>query len=65
MKKRPLGLVAIVVYKSFAALLLMVTAIASLLTLKNYQALEGKTEGCLTTNGYGLTQNQDPTLYNR
>ncbi|QFS43972.1 hypothetical protein [Nostoc sphaeroides] len=28
MKKRPLGLVAIVVYKSFAALLLMVTAIA-------------------------------------
>ena len=40
MKKRPLGLVAIVLYKSFAALLLMVTSIALLLTLKNYQALE-------------------------
>ncbi|OYD92676.1 hypothetical protein CDG76_23130 [Nostoc sp. 'Peltigera membranacea cyanobiont' 210A] len=40
MEKRPLGLVAIVLYKSFAALLLMVTAIALLLTLKNYQTLE-------------------------
>ncbi|MBN3994703.1 MAG: DUF2127 domain-containing protein [Nostoc sp. NMS2] len=40
MKKRPLGLVAIVVYKSFAASLLMVTSIALLLTLKNYQTLE-------------------------
>ncbi|WP_375513185.1 DUF2127 domain-containing protein [uncultured Nostoc sp.] len=40
MKKRPLGLVAIVLYKSFTALLLMVTSIAFLLTLKNYQALE-------------------------
>ncbi|MEH2041458.1 DUF2127 domain-containing protein [Nostoc sp.] len=40
MEKRPLGLVAIVLYKSFAALLLMVTSIALLLTLKNYQTLE-------------------------
>jgi uncharacterized membrane protein (DUF2068 family) len=40
LKKRPLGLVAIVIYKSFAALLLMVTSIALLLTLKNYQNLE-------------------------
>ncbi len=40
MKKRPLGLVAIVLYKSFAALLLMVTSIALFLTLKNYQTLE-------------------------
>ncbi|MBN3895070.1 MAG: DUF2127 domain-containing protein [Nostoc sp. NOS(2021)] len=40
MKKRPLGLVAIVLYKSFAALLLMATSIALLLTLKNYQNLE-------------------------
>ena len=40
MQKRPLGLVAIVLYKSFVALLLMVTSIALLLTLKNYQALE-------------------------
>ncbi|MEH2025246.1 DUF2127 domain-containing protein [Nostoc sp.] len=40
MKKRPLGLVAIVLYKSFTALLLMVTSIALLLTLKNYQTLE-------------------------
>ncbi|MEH1871910.1 DUF2127 domain-containing protein [Nostoc sp.] len=40
MKKRPFGLVAIVFYKSFAALLLMVTSIALLLTLKNYQTLE-------------------------
>ena len=40
MKKRPLGLVAIVLYKSFTALLLMITSIALLLTLKNYQALQ-------------------------
>ncbi|MEH2290057.1 DUF2127 domain-containing protein [Nostoc sp.] len=40
MEKRPLGLVAIVVYKSFTALLLMVTSIALLLTLKNYQTLQ-------------------------
>ncbi|MEH1902066.1 MAG: DUF2127 domain-containing protein [Nostoc sp.] len=40
MKKRPLGLVAIVLYKSFTALLLMATSIALLLTLKNYQSLE-------------------------
>lgn len=40
MQKRPLGLVAIVLYKSFAALLFMVTSIVLLLTLKNYQALE-------------------------
>ena len=40
LKKRPLGLVAIVLYKSFTALLLMVTSIALLLTLKNYQTLE-------------------------
>ncbi|MBC1275229.1 DUF2127 domain-containing protein [Nostoc sp. UCD121] len=44
MKKRPLGLVAIVVYKSFAALLLMVTSIALLLTLKNYRTLEAFSE---------------------
>ncbi|MGJ5628590.1 DUF2127 domain-containing protein [Nostoc sp. CALU 1950] len=44
MKKRPLGLVAIVLYKSFAALLLMVTSIALLLTLKNYQTLEAFSE---------------------
>ncbi|MCC5662637.1 DUF2127 domain-containing protein [Nostoc sp. CHAB 5784] len=40
LQKRPLGLVAIVLYKSFAALLLMLTSIALLLTLKNYQTLE-------------------------
>ncbi|MEH2296837.1 DUF2127 domain-containing protein [Nostoc sp.] len=40
MKKRPLGLVVIVLYKTFTALLLMATAIALLLTLKNYQNLE-------------------------
>jgi uncharacterized membrane protein (DUF2068 family) len=44
LKKRPLGLVAIVFYKSFAALLLMVTSIALLLTLKNYQTLEAFSE---------------------
>ncbi|QHG16071.1 DUF2127 domain-containing protein [Nostoc sp. ATCC 53789] len=44
MKKRPLGLVAIVVYKSFAASLLMFTSIALLLTLKNYQTLEAFSE---------------------
>ncbi|MEH2318349.1 DUF2127 domain-containing protein [Nostoc sp.] len=40
MKKRPLGLVVIVLYKTFTALLLMATSIALLLTLKNYQNLE-------------------------
>ncbi|MDZ8096108.1 MAG: DUF2127 domain-containing protein [Nostoc sp. DedQUE05] len=44
MKKRPLGLVAIVLYKTFTALLLMVTSIALLLTLKNYQTLEAFSE---------------------
>ncbi|MEH2174205.1 DUF2127 domain-containing protein [Nostoc sp.] len=44
MEKRPLGLVAIVIYKTFAALLLMVTSIALLLTLKNYQTLEAFSE---------------------
>lgn len=37
--KRPLGLVAIVVYKAFVALLLAITAIILLLALKNYQNL--------------------------
>ncbi|MBW4454070.1 MAG: DUF2127 domain-containing protein [Nostoc indistinguendum CM1-VF10] len=40
MKKRPLGLVAIVLYKSFVALLLMVTSLTLLLALKNYHTLE-------------------------
>jgi uncharacterized membrane protein (DUF2068 family) len=44
LKKRPLGLVAIVLYKSFAALLLMVTSIALLLALKNYQTIEAFSE---------------------
>lgn len=44
LEKRPLGLVAIVLYKTFAALLLMVTSIALLLTLKNYQTLEAFSE---------------------
>ncbi len=38
-KKRPFGLIAIVLYKAFVATLLAVTAIALLLTLHNYQAL--------------------------
>ncbi len=40
MKSRPLGLIAIVCYKSFIAALMMVTAIALLLALKNYAGLE-------------------------
>ncbi|MBD2530148.1 DUF2127 domain-containing protein [Nostoc flagelliforme FACHB-838] len=44
MKKRPLGLVAIVLYKSFTAFLLLVTSIALLWTLKNYQTLEAFSE---------------------
>lgn len=40
MKSRPLGLIAIVCYKSFIATLMMVTAIALLLALKNYAGLE-------------------------
>ncbi|MCG9889747.1 MAG: DUF2127 domain-containing protein [Thermosynechococcaceae cyanobacterium MS004] len=39
-KKRPVGLVAIVIYKSFVASLMAVTAIALLFTLKNHQSLE-------------------------
>ena len=40
MKKRPFGLLAIVFYKSFVASLLMVTAIALLLAMKNYEGLQ-------------------------
>ena len=40
MQKRPFGLIAIVCYKSFVAALLMITCIALLLALKNYQSLE-------------------------
>lgn len=38
-KKRPFGLIAIVLYKAFVATLLAITAIALFLTLHNYQAL--------------------------
>jgi uncharacterized membrane protein (DUF2068 family) len=38
--KRPFGLIAIVCYKAFVASLLTVTAIALLLTLKNYEGLQ-------------------------
>lgn len=37
MSKRPPGLLAVIVYKAFTAVLFAVTAIAILLTLKNYQ----------------------------
>lgn len=40
LKRRPFGLVAIVGYKSFVAILLMVTCVALLLALKNYQIFE-------------------------
>jgi uncharacterized membrane protein (DUF2068 family) len=40
LKKRSFGLIAIVCYKAFTASLLMVTAIALLFALKNYQYLE-------------------------
>ncbi len=40
MKNRPIGLLAIVFYKSFVASLLMVTAIALLLAMKNYEGLQ-------------------------
>lgn len=42
--KRPTALVAIVFYKAFVALLLAVTAIVLLLSLKNYQNLEAFSE---------------------
>ena len=38
-KKRPLGLIAIVLYKAFVATLLGITAIALFLTLRNYNSL--------------------------
>jgi uncharacterized membrane protein (DUF2068 family) len=38
-KKRPFGLIAIVLYKTFVSALLLMTAIALLLTLDNYEAL--------------------------
>lgn len=38
--KRPVGLIAIVCYKSFIAALTMVTSIAILLAFKNYQGLQ-------------------------
>jgi len=43
-KQRPLGLIAIVVYKTFLAALLTVTSIALLLALKNHQVLEDFSE---------------------
>jgi uncharacterized membrane protein (DUF2068 family) len=39
-EKRPVALVAIVLYKAFVASLMAVTAIALLLTLENHQSLE-------------------------
>lgn len=42
--KRPPGLVAIIIYKIFVALLLGVTAIVLLLALKNYQSFVGFSE---------------------
>lgn len=53
LKKRPFGLLAIVVYKSFVASLLAVTSVALLLAMRNYDSLadfaesytiEGKTQ---------------------
>lgn len=38
--KHPRGLVAIIIYKIFVTILLAITAIALLLTLKNHQSLE-------------------------
>lgn len=38
--KRPFGLLAIVFYKAFVAALLMVTAIAIFLTLRNFEGLQ-------------------------
>ncbi|WP_244142003.1 DUF2127 domain-containing protein [aff. Roholtiella sp. LEGE 12411] len=40
MKKRPLGLVAIIIYKVLVALLFTVTSIALFLALNNYQILD-------------------------
>ncbi|AFY32584.1 DUF2127 domain-containing protein [Calothrix sp. PCC 7507] len=40
MKKRSLGLIAIVSYKTFVASLLLITSITLFLALKNYQYLE-------------------------
>ncbi len=40
MKKRPPGLMAIILYKLFVASLLSVTSVALLLTLKNYESLQ-------------------------
>ena len=38
--RRPLGLVALVIYKAFITVLFSITALALLFTLNNYQALE-------------------------
>lgn len=46
-KKRPVGLVAIVIYKSFVASLMAMTAIALWFTLKNHQSLEQFSESYL------------------
>jgi len=44
LKKRPFGLLAIVVYKSFVASLLGVTSVALLLTMRNYDSLAAFSE---------------------
>lgn len=44
MKKRPFGLIAIVLYKSLIAGLLIVTSIALFFAMKNYEALQNFSE---------------------
>lgn len=46
-KQRAPSLIAIVLYKSFVASLLIVTSLALLFALKNHQALEAFSECCL------------------
>ncbi|MBC7824681.1 MAG: DUF2127 domain-containing protein [Candidatus Parcubacteria bacterium] len=56
MQKRPFGLVAIVFYKMFVASLLMVTAIALLLAMKNYEGLQDFAENYELEGKVGIIQ---------
>jgi uncharacterized membrane protein (DUF2068 family) len=56
LKKRPIGLIAIVCYKSFVAALVMVTSIAILLTWKNYQYLEAYSDNYILEGNHKIIE---------
>lgn len=64
MSKRPPGLLVVIVYKAFTAALFAVTAIAILLTLKNYQELGQFSESLFLAGKQGIIAWLVQTLLN-